>query len=88
MSERLEVSKMASALCDRVAALEAERERLLERVAELTEAMRPFAKAASVWDGVEDAYKVTHYGRGVITVGDLRHARAVLSGGPVSQEER
>lgn len=45
---------------------------------DLRAALAPFADAAADWENVGDRALITHYGRGDITVGDLRRARAAL----------
>lgn len=55
--------------------------RAADRIAELEAALRPFAKAADNYAGLSgDGYCIDN--DATVTVGDLREARAVLSGKP------
>lgn len=67
----------------------AEIERLRARVAELEGALRPFAIYARVRERSEttktatlDSYTLCQYHTAVVTLGDIRRARSVLSGTP------
>ena len=51
---------------------------LRAQVKTLRDLLKPFARAANDWDGVEAMEIVTHYRRGLVRVQDLRRARQVL----------